>query len=284
MALAADATETIRDYHTAVNADNPDVDNLTGALVATLANSVTSKTYLEGLAKFFDTISDPRSNWRSASKQLAGSAVPAVVGAADRLMDPYQRATYSMMDAIRARTPGLSQDMPPLRNLWGEPVQHESGLGKPYDAFVPFSSRPPKSEPIDEELIKEGMHLPPPAARASFGGGANVDLSRDPKLYDRYLELAGNALKLPGPGGDVGLKDRLNSLVSGSDPMSPIYNMLQGGTDGGKEVMIRGIADQYRRAARDQLLNESKPLAAMVTHAQERHNTLRSFAQTEGAQ
>ena len=173
MALAADLTETIRDYHTAVNADDPNVETLTAAGIATLANNITSKTYFEGLARFFDTISDPRGNAEGTLKSFAGSLVPAGIGAVDRSTDPYQRATYSMMDAIKARTPGVSESLPPLRNLWGEPVQHDSGLGKAYDAFVPFASRKPGDEPIDKEILKQGFHLSLPATKTSFGQGAH---------------------------------------------------------------------------------------------------------------
>jgi len=279
MAMAADATETIRDYYSAVNADNPDVDTLTGAMVATLANQVTSKTYLEGLARFFETISDPRGNAKSAMKSFAGSLVPSGVGVAARAMDPYQRATYDMMDAIKARTPGLSKDLPPLVNRWGEDVRVDSGLGRPYDAFAPFPSRSPKSEPIDEEILKEGFHLPAPSAKVDFAHGARVDLSRDPQLYYRYQQLAGNELKLPGGSGMVGLKDRLNDLVTGKDAMSPMYNMLMGGAGGGKELMIRGIAEQYQHAAREQLMEENGPLNAMVQRAQDKRAALRGFVQ-----
>jgi hypothetical protein len=282
MAMAADMTEAIRDYYSAVNTDDPNVEKISAAGIATLANAVTSKTYFEGVSRFFEVMNDPRAA-EGALKGLAGSFVPAGVGAVERLTDPYQRATYSMIDALRARTPGLSKDLPPVMNRWGEPVRVDSGLGKAYDAFVPFASRRPGSEPIDKELLEQGMHLPTPEAKASFGRGALVDLRRDPAAYARYLQLAGNELKLPGPGGEIGLKDRLNALVTGKDPMSSLYDMLQGGTDGGKEYMLRGIAEQYNRAARDKLLDESKALGALVEAAQDRHAALRAFAQEPAA-
>jgi hypothetical protein len=277
MALAADITETIRDYHTAVNTDDPNVEKLTAAGIAALANAVTSKTYFEGVARFFDTISDPRSNAQSMMKTFAASVVPAGVGALAGAMDPYTRATYSMMDALRSRTPGLSKDLPPLMNMWGEPVRHDSGLGKAYDAFVPFASRRPGDEPIDKEILSQGMHLTAPAAKTSMGDGAVVDLSRDPHAYARYQQLAGNELKLPGPNGDLGLKDRLNDIVTGADALSPLYNMRSDGPDGGKYLMLRGIMEEYRRAARDQVLGENEPLKEKVAAAEERHRELRSL-------
>lgn len=277
IAMAADATETIRDYFSNVNKDDPNVETLTGALVASLANNVTSKTYFEGIARFFDTISDPKANARSMMKSLAGSVVPAGVGALASAMDPYQRATYSMMDAIKAKTPGVSKDLPPVMNLWGEPVRHDSGLGKAYDAFVPFASRRPGNEPIDKEMLAQGFHLSAPSARTSMGDGAVVDLSHDPQAYARYQQLAGNELKLPGPNGEKGLKDRLNDIVTGNDALSSLYDMRSDGPDGGKYLMLRGISEEYRRAAREQLLGENGPLKEKVAQAQERHRELRQL-------
>lgn len=273
MAMAADITETMRDYFTAVNRDDPNVEKLTAAGIAAVANNITSKTYLEGVARFFDTISDPRANAESMLKSLAGSLVPAAVGAVAGLTDPYQRATYSMMDAIKARTPGVSADLPPVRNMWGEPVRHDSGLGKAYDAFVPFASRRPSDEPIDQEILKQGMHISTPDSKGSFGAGALVDLKNDPQLYSRYVQLAGNELKDPAWG--LGAKDLLNSIVSGNHPLSSIYNMKTDGPDGGKYVMLRGLIEQYRRSARSQLLNESPELAAKVDDAHQRQTELK---------
>jgi len=121
------------------------------------------------------------------------------------------------------------------------------------------------------------MHLTAPAAKTSMGDGAVVDLSRDPHAYARYQQLAGNELKLPGPNGDLGLKDRLNDIVTGADALSPLYNMRSDGPDGGKYLMLRGIMEEYRRAARDQVLGENEPLKEKVAAAEERHRELRSL-------
>jgi hypothetical protein len=279
MALAADLTETIRDYQTAVNADDPNVEKLTAAGIATLANNITSKTYFEGLARFFETISDPRGNAEGTLKSFAGSLVPAGVGAAASLMDPYQRATYSMMDAIKARTPGLSKDLPPVTNVWGEPIRKDSGFGTAYDAFVPFGSHRPGNEPIDQEILKQGMHVSLPPTKTSING-ATVDLGKDPEMYHRYVELAGNELKSPAWG--MGAKDLLNSIVSGDHPLSSIYNMKSDGPDGGKALMLRGLIEQYRRDAAQQVMHETPALAQRVDAVKQRQAQLKMPVVAQG--
>lgn len=281
IALAADITETTRHYFTAVNGDNSDVEKLTAAGIAAIANNVTSKTYFEGLAKFFETISDPRANAEGTLKSFAGSIVPAGVAAVDKLTDPYQRATYSMLDAIKARIPGASETLAPRRGLWGQPVEHASGLGKVYDAFVPFASKEPNPQPIDKEIGRLNMNANLPPANATFGHGQNsakINLQKDPDMYSRYVELSGNAWKDPAYG-NLGARDLLNQVVGGSHWLSPIYNMKNDDPGAGdsysKAGMIKSIMDQYREGARGQLLKEYPQLQHEITEKTQTRQALR---------
>lgn len=273
MSMAADAVESIRDYHTAVNAsDDPDVMNLAAALSLALANDVTSKSYLEGIARLFEAMGNPKEGAKSALLGFAGSAVPAIVGAVDKAVDPYQRAVNSMSDALKARTPGMSQDLPPMRNVWGEPVSHQSGLGKAYDAFVPFATRQSAGEPIDQELLRLGMNVNLPPSRTTINS-AKVDLKADPEMYSRYVQLAGNEVKDPLT--QMGTKDTLNALVTGSHPLSSIYNLRQ---DEGKQTMIEDIVNRQRTAAKQQLLKEYQELASQVSDTREKQQSLKGLS------
>ena len=274
MAMAADAVETIKNYQTAVNVDDPDVTNLTAALTLSIANDVTSKTYLEGMARFFEAMGNPKEGAKSAMLSMAGSFVPAGVGAIARGVDPYQRTVNSMTDALKAKTPGLSKDLPPMRNVWGEPVSHESGFGKAYDAFVPFATRQPANEPIDQEILRLGMNVNLPPATTSISG-ARVNLKEDPKIYSRYVQLAGNEIKDPLT--NMGTKDALNALVSGTHPLSSIYNMRTDGPDGGKAVMIQDIIRAQRDRAKQQLVKEFPDLAGKVSDAQAKQQALKAL-------
>jgi hypothetical protein len=200
-------------------------------------------------------------------RSFVGSAVPAGVASVDRATDPYQRAVYSMLDAIKARTPGLSETLPPLRDVWGDPIKHESGMGKAYDLLSPFATRQPTDSPIDKEIVRLGANVNLPAANVSFGQGASVDLRKTPEIYSRYVELAGNAYKDPAWG--LGAKDLLNQIVSGSHPLSPVYNMKSDGPDGMKAEMIKGIMNQYREGAKQQLLSEYPQLQGTVDQKRE---------------
>ena len=267
MAIAADATEAIREFTSGVNGDDPDVMSLAVATAFAVANDVTSKSYLQGLSNFFETMAEPKTASRRLIESFAGSAIPAGVASIDRVTDPYKRVVSDMISAVKARTPGQSETLPPVRNLWGEPVKNASGMGKAYDLLVPAATREAANEPIDKEMLRMGVNVPKPSAKPSFDG-IPVNLTHSPQIYSRYQELAGNDYKEPSMGG-LGLKDALNSLVSGTSPYSVIYQHLPDGSGAGEErgtkgTMIRDWVNNYRHAAGEQLLSENKGLAMQV--------------------
>jgi len=254
MALAADAVEAMQHFHAGVNGDDPDTANLALATTFAIANDITSKSYLQGLSNFFGAMSGDPSKAGHAILSETGSLVPAGLAALDRVTDPNKREVYRMIDAIRARTPGMSEGLPPLRGPWGEPIPNGSGMGASFDLFSPFGTRPAANEPIDAELLRQQIDIPRTPSRTAIHG-VTLDLNRiDPKLYSRYQELAGNGYK--GPDG-LGLKDALNALVTGNHPYSPTYQRLTDGPDGTKADMIRDIVAEYRNGAKEQVLQEN---------------------------
>jgi len=239
------------------NSDDEDTtESVTEAAVAAAASisaTVMSKTYLSGLADLFEAISDPKRYTESFVQRLVGSVVPAVVGEVTRTVDPYSREVFTMLDAIKRRTPGLSDDLPMRRDLWGRPVKYQSGLGWAYDVFSPIYSKADNPEPIDSEMLRLEKSVSMPGKKATFRG-VNVDLNNYPGAYSRYVELAGNELLHPEYG--VGAKDLLNQVVSGEHYLSDIYNQGTDGADGTKAEMIDAILTDYRRLAREQVLEE----------------------------
>lgn len=278
LAMAADAVEAMHNLYQGVNVDDdPDVSNLAFATAMALAQDVTSKSYLQGLSHLFETMASPRTQGSRALESLGGSTVPAGVAAVTNVTDPYKRAVYSMIDAIKARTPGASESLPPLRNVWGEPVKRGSDLGGAYDLFSPFATKESANEPVDKEILRLGMNLSLPSSRVNFEG-VPVDLHKDPAMYSRYLQLAGNELRNAGLG-DLGAKDALNAIVSGEHPMSAVYQMLPdtaSPSQGGKAAMIQDIVNSYRGQARDQLLEEFPKLRAQVDDKREALMALRA--------
>lgn len=251
LGLAAEMVEILN------NSEDEDTEESVGeaavAAVASISATVMSKTYLSGLADLFEAVSDPKRYTESFVQRLIGSTVPAIVGEAARTTDPYAREVFNMLDAIKRRTPGLSDDLPLRRDLWGRPVTYKSGLGWAYDVFSPIYTKPAKAEPIDDEMLRLGKAVSMPSKRATFQG-VNIDLNNYPGAYSRYVELAGN--ELVHPNYDMGAKDLLNAIVSGEHFLSDVYNQGTDGVDGTKAEIIDAIVGEYRKLAREQVLQE----------------------------
>lgn len=241
--------------------EGKDMENITLASIAAIAGNVMNKSYLSGFANAVDALHDPQGGAAQWARQMAGSVVPSVVNATARAMDPNVRQVNSMMDAIRNRIPGMSESLPLAPDLWGEPRKTDSGLGKPFDALSPIFTQKPTPEPIDQELIRLNSNVQMPPTTTSFDG-VSVNMKQFPKAYERYVELAGNELKHPAWG--LGAKDLLNKIVSGEHPLSQVYQIKSDGPDGGKDIFIQGIINQYRESARRQVLQEFPDLSDQV--------------------
>jgi hypothetical protein len=101
----------------------------------------------------------------------------------------------------------------------------------------------------------------------------SVNLKQFPQAYERYVELAGNDLKHPAWG--LGAKDLLNKIVSGEHPLSQVYQIKSDGPDGGKDVFIQSIINQYRESARRQVLQEFPDLNDQVQAKKEAQRQLK---------
>ena len=232
---------------------NYDAEEAAIAIIAAVGSNVLNKTYLSGLSEFFEAMGDPKRKAEGFVQRFAGSLIPTGVAEITKATDPYALEAYTILDAMKRRTPGFSKDLPVRRDIWGRPIDLRSGLGWAYDAFSPIYSKQEKPEPIDTEMLRLEAPVGIPSKRVVFDG-VTVDLDRYPGVYSRYLQLAGNELKHPA--WQLGAKDYLNAVVTGKHPMSQIYNIRSDGPDGGKADMIANVVSDFRELARKQLLKE----------------------------
>jgi hypothetical protein len=222
------------------------LDMATASAIA-VANNITSKTYLSGLAEFFDVMSsassDPENDNKRAQRwisRLAGSAVPANVAALERTMSPEMSATYGIIDKIKSRIPGYSDDLPPRRNIFGEPIVLQGGLGP--DIMSPIYVSTDKKDKVADEIVNQQTLIRMPLKSIS-----GVELS--PEQYDRYVTLAsGKDNRMVQ---DVPIKRKLSDTFR-----SPIYTNATEGQEGGKSLIIRSIFSAYKKAAQAQMKEE----------------------------
>lgn len=271
MGFAADIAESIR--HGEIDQDDADEWNEVMAMTIAAVSQVSiNKTYLSGMANFVEMMSDPTRYSERYVTDLVASFVPAtsLSSAIAQAADPIARERNSIGDAVSAKIIGLSDNLPPKRNLWGAEISRASGLGKTYDFFSPVASRAVDATPIDTEILRlsesqtRGFSAPPERIRkrSSFDG-VRVNFKDWPDVYDEYVKLAGNGVKHPAWG--LGAKDYLNKVIAGNHPMSRVYNMK---SDEMKLTFINKTISDYRQIAQRQILADPRftDFARQVQH------------------
>ena len=261
MGIAANISETVRNGE--INEDDVDEwQEVTAMAITAISQVVINKTYLQGVSDFIEVMSDPARYGEGYVNRLVSSFMPApaLSGAIERAVDPTVRQAETPWEAIQAKIAGLSEKLPPRRNLWGDVIKAESDLGWGYDFFTPLQTRRISTEPIDTEI----MRLAPVAGKDIVAGAAPTRISKKttfsgvpvnfkdwPDVYDEYVELAGNDLRHPA--WKLGAKDFLNQVVTGNHPMSRVYNMRS------DEMKVKFISDtiaQYRKLAQQAILSD----------------------------
>ena len=245
---AADIGEIYSQYQTGMLDDD---NALLYAGWIALNKNVTNKTFLRGIADLSESLHDPERFAPSYASKFASSFIPNVIGQVNIYeVDPVIRQTRGIIDATKAKIPGLSTSVPPRRNLWGEEIVREGGAipGIP-DIVNPLFKSSDKNSPIDEEMKRLNIGASP-VSRWING----VELL--PGEYDRYQVLAGNESK------DTrgrGLKDYLNEKLNDYD-----YKKLSDGKDGGKADFIRKSIQSFRDQAQIDLFREFSGLKKSI--------------------
>jgi hypothetical protein len=276
MAMLADTVDTLRYAH------DEDAAGLAWSASFGIGDAMLSKTYLQGLSDFIDALHDPDERAYAGNKLVATMAVPQGAAALAQSFDSQLRAHYSMLDGIAARTPGLSTSLPPVRDLWGQPVSKDAGYSP-----IPFTTGTPganmlspiamapagDAQPIDkwiwdnrEAFPNDGqgrLGLTRPGQVQSFDGGkVSAQLKLTPKQLDRLRELAGNGLKDPRSG--LGARDALNALVAGKSPDGNAQRKWDDASPAARAVMVLRIFNEYRDAAKKTVLAENPDMQAAL--------------------
>ncbi len=128
-----------------------EVEKLVYTTMASIGYSLTNKTMMQGFANFIDTIRNPQYKGKKTFEQFIASAVPTVIANVNKsYVDGVLRDTRSTLDAIKARTPGLSKTLKPRRDLYGRKIINSGAFGP--DIISPFYKSTHKPNAVDEEI------------------------------------------------------------------------------------------------------------------------------------
>ena len=255
MGLSADLMNSMKNGDIETNGDLA-----VYALVA-IAKNLTSRTYLRGLSDTMNVLSDPDRYKERYFRRMASSFTPmtSLVANVERALDPTMRATYDLMDEICGRTPGCSDSLPPRRNVWGEAVVLQGGLGWDFVSPVYTSERKPTI--VDDEIYNHEINVVMP--RRKFGTG-NFTVELNAEEYDRFAILSGKETKVKYVS-DRGVSKNLNLFnYLKATMMDRTYSSLTDGPDGTKADMVEGIVRMFRGEAKIALLKEFPALKAEV--------------------
>ncbi len=160
-------------------------------LGAAILNNLSAKTWLSGISGLVEAINDPQRNLDSFMSRMAGGiAVPALVAQVARTSDPILREARGPIDRIRSRIPVETEKLFPRRDVFGQPVQTEGGLGP--DILSPVWTSTARNDPTLDRLIAAGAPISPPQ-RTYKAGGKSVKWT--PEQYDRLQEVTGQLAK-----------------------------------------------------------------------------------------
>ena len=250
-----------------VDDENTKLEAATAGMI-TVANSLTSRTFYNGIIDFVDAYAsasrnpdDKQNSVIKWAERLGSTVVPSAVAASARSQDPTLRLTNGLVDKIKSRIPGYSKDLPPRRNMFGQPIVLEGGLGPDIASpwYAPaaalnvigmgFYKSTKKNNAVVDEMIKE--KITPGMPRRTIEG---VELTT--VQYDRFVQLSA------GMEGRPSIEDALSATMS-----SAFYKRATSGEGGLKGKILTGVINDYRRQALGPLLEEFPQLKSDIGKA-----------------
>jgi hypothetical protein len=242
-------------------------DELAAKIVMSVNRNITNKTFLSGVSALADALSDPDRFGQKFINNLAGSVVPSGVAQLARQTDkeiiftdpttgevidrPVMRETRTALDRIKSRLPGYASDLPPRRNIWGEPIFLDGGLGP--DSVSPFYQSRLSSDFTTQEMVRIKAELSRPERKIQISGaelgipipskGGDIriqDLELTAHEYDRLRVLSGQIAK-----------SRLDAIVS-----RPVWDQMP---DGLKREYAESVYKASKQAGRALLMRELGP-------------------------
>lgn len=121
--------------------------------VGGMAQSLTNKSFTQGLTNMMKAISDPdrfASAWQE--RMIAGFATPGFLNFLAQLKDPTIRQPRGVIERIKSRIPGLSEQVPPKLTVFGEEVKRPTPI-------LPFRISKVQTDNVREELENIGKSI-----------------------------------------------------------------------------------------------------------------------------
>jgi hypothetical protein len=168
-------------------AQTGDVSDAAGRLIHAIAQNVLDESFVRGPADLLRAIHDPERYGGYYVRSELASFVPFSAGMSQvaRAVDPYTRDARTMVDAIKAKIPFVSEGLRPKIDIWGNPVPSREGLG--FDATAIWEQKQ-SSDPVNHELMR--LAYWPSAVERKIRGVHLTD-----EQHDEFATVAGHVAK-----------------------------------------------------------------------------------------
>lgn len=222
------------------------------AALMSIVKQLGQKTYLTSLNSTMDAIMDPDRSMGKVAAQTAANFVPAsslLRNTTQLFFDEHMRDARSLADKVMAMTPGLSDKVPPKRDVWGDPMLVSKGL------WVTNEKDAVDAE-VRRMIAEEGAAFGPSPYLVGGVDLRDIVMTNGRNAYDQYQDWVGHPSKSAMP-----LKDNVARLIK-----SPAYTKApdgDAGTRGTKQWMITGVISKYRASAAQRLRADSVVREAM---------------------
>jgi hypothetical protein len=153
----ADAVEIgmYLDYDDETKDEAQRLNEAMAAIIAGVANNTMSKTFMQGIADFSEALNEPG---RYVSGKISSTALAILPYSsfrrqAGQAQDPVMREAWTLTDKLVASSgiPGWSENAPPRRDVFGEPMYHKGGslMG----IMSPFPDSTTKADLVMDEVL-----------------------------------------------------------------------------------------------------------------------------------
>jgi len=217
-------------YETFDEKDEMTQRDLAGKISFSVTQNFLNKTFLRGISDVVMAVSDPERYGGKWLSGIMGTAVPNVLAEAARATDPYLRTATTVGESFKARIPGLSKELPPVRGVFGQPQEREGGFLRKFASPVQVSRV--KGGEVEKELTRLGIAFGKPSKKMRIGD-EEVDMTA--QEYGEYQEVRGALAK-----------EWLTNMLR-----DPYYKDT---TNEEKKILIRGIFSEAGQQAREDII------------------------------
>lgn len=245
--------------------DEPTAGQAAMAVTFALLHGMADKTWWRTLGDLVD-ITDGVLKGREPSQEfmrvIQDPAVQVATGGPlgfgiARAVDPIPREARTFLDRVIARVPGYSKELPPKRDIYGDPVLPPQSIGGQWVGLVnPLAIKPYEEDPV--KLEGRRLQVKGPVFERHIGGKVSGDFDiTQPNPEDRH------AVELTNEQWDD-WQELYHGLVRheqfGLQALmnNPQYKKM---TRAGQREMFMGLMSDHKSAAREALLVKHPDLA-----------------------